>query len=200
MAYSNTWSDIRPLGSAQANTADDEMRTIRLDVHERMDDIVEDWTADPVAIKQDIIGTKAGKTLVVHGSAFVVEPAEANSFNYSDSGTSSIASGAQPIRAWVPLPGGVTITKIEWLYTNGDTAAISLSFCSLDFLAALTTETLNSLAATSSGVNIADTGEIGLAIDANKTYFLKADKSGGAAFGINAVKITYDCPDARATI
>lgn len=200
MTYSNNWSDTRPLGSAQAHTADDEIRDLRLDIHERMDELVEDWTADPVVAKQSAYGTKEGKTLIVHGSAFVIEPSEVNSFNYADSGTSSVSNVAQPMRAWVPLPNGVTITKIEWLVTNGDTAAISLVFGSLEFVQALTVEVLSSLSTTESGVGIVDSGEIGLAVGADKCYFLKADKSGGAAFGINAVRITYDTPDARNTI
>lgn len=50
MAFTNSWSDIIPAGSDPANTADDEMRQTRLDVHERMDTIVGDWTADPLFV------------------------------------------------------------------------------------------------------------------------------------------------------
>ena len=51
MAYSNSWSNIIPVSSDPLNTADDQLRRVRLDVQERMDDIVEDWTADPVVPK-----------------------------------------------------------------------------------------------------------------------------------------------------
>lgn len=48
MAYTNPWSDTDPPGSQNANTVDDEFRQLRLDIHERMDALVEDWTDDPV--------------------------------------------------------------------------------------------------------------------------------------------------------
>jgi hypothetical protein len=51
MPYTNPWSDSDPPGSQAANTADDEFRQLRLDLHERMNDLVEDWTDDPVVLK-----------------------------------------------------------------------------------------------------------------------------------------------------
>lgn len=48
MAFSNPWSNIIPAGSDPANTADDEIRQLRLDIDERMDQIVGAWSADPI--------------------------------------------------------------------------------------------------------------------------------------------------------
>lgn len=48
MPYTNVWSDTIPLGSASANTIDEAVRQVRLDVHERMQGVVQDWEADPV--------------------------------------------------------------------------------------------------------------------------------------------------------
>lgn len=48
MPFSNVWSNIIPAGSDPANTADDELRQLRLDIDERMDTIVGDWSADPL--------------------------------------------------------------------------------------------------------------------------------------------------------
>lgn len=48
MAFTNPWSNIIPAGSDPANTADDEIRQLRLDIDERMDTIVADWSADPI--------------------------------------------------------------------------------------------------------------------------------------------------------
>lgn len=50
MAFSNPWSNIIPAGSDPANTADDELRKLRLDVDERMDTLVGDWSADPIVV------------------------------------------------------------------------------------------------------------------------------------------------------
>jgi len=48
MAHSNAWSNVIPAGGDAANTADDAIRQLRLDIQERMDEVVDDWTADPV--------------------------------------------------------------------------------------------------------------------------------------------------------
>ena len=51
MAYTRPWDDTKPTGAEAANTIDDLMRELKEDIHERMDDIVEDWTDDPVVLK-----------------------------------------------------------------------------------------------------------------------------------------------------
>lgn len=48
MAFTNAWSTVIPAGSAAANTADDQIRQLRLDIQERMNEVVGDWTLDPV--------------------------------------------------------------------------------------------------------------------------------------------------------
>ena len=48
MPFTNAWSDVIPAGSAAANTIDDQIRQLRLDIHERMDSLISDWTADPL--------------------------------------------------------------------------------------------------------------------------------------------------------
>ena len=71
MAYSNAWSNIIPAGSDALNTADDQIRQVRLDVQERMDDIVDDWTADPIVVKSDVIPT-ASLAHVYEGAALSI--------------------------------------------------------------------------------------------------------------------------------
>ena len=55
MAYTNPWTNVFPLGSQQAHTADDEFRKLRLDIFERMNDLVESWEDDPVKLKASAI-------------------------------------------------------------------------------------------------------------------------------------------------
>lgn len=53
MAHTNSWSDNTPLGSDAADTMDNNMRQVRLDVAERMNDILgsNNWrTQDPVTL------------------------------------------------------------------------------------------------------------------------------------------------------
>lgn len=52
MAYTNVpWVNNIPLGGDNLNTADDQFRRLRLDINERQNDIVGDWTVDPVFVK-----------------------------------------------------------------------------------------------------------------------------------------------------
>lgn len=50
MAYSRVWSDTSPSGSALANTIDDEVRNLRVDVRERFDTLIGAgaWATDPI--------------------------------------------------------------------------------------------------------------------------------------------------------
>ncbi len=62
MAYTNAgWPTNIPAGSDALNTADDQIRRLRLDLKERFNDIVDDITTDPVVPKQldvdRVIGT-----------------------------------------------------------------------------------------------------------------------------------------------
>jgi len=59
MAYTRAWSVITPAGSDPLNTADDEIRNLRVDVNDRMDDLVDDWTVDPIVIKNSLSRVKA---------------------------------------------------------------------------------------------------------------------------------------------
>lgn len=53
MPYSVIWNNNTPVnGIDNNNVEDDIVREIRLGIHERMDDIVVDWTADPVVLPQ----------------------------------------------------------------------------------------------------------------------------------------------------
>lgn len=73
MAYDNDWSIIIPAGSDLLSTADDHFRRLRLDIGQRMDDIVDDWTADPVVLSDIDVGTTIGTPIVAvvyTGAAF----------------------------------------------------------------------------------------------------------------------------------
>ncbi|MEK0325478.1 MAG: hypothetical protein QQN63_07220 [Nitrosopumilus sp.] len=51
MAYTNSgWPTNIPAGSDNLNTADDQLRRLRLDLKERFNDIVDDITTDPVVL------------------------------------------------------------------------------------------------------------------------------------------------------
>jgi len=61
MAYTRSWDDTKPTGSEAANTIDDLIRELKEDIHERMDDLVVDWTDDPVVLQAQAASWKGRK-------------------------------------------------------------------------------------------------------------------------------------------
>lgn len=52
MAYSNSWDESAPAGSAAANTLDTIIQSLKLDIRERLQDPFPDWTDDSVDPKR----------------------------------------------------------------------------------------------------------------------------------------------------
>ena len=76
MAHTNSgWPTNIPVSSDPLNTTDDQLRRLRLDLLERFNDIVDDFTADPVVPKQldvsRVIGTP-DLAVVYTGAAFSI--------------------------------------------------------------------------------------------------------------------------------
>jgi len=200
MAKTFEWSELVPLGSEQAATADDHFRRLRLEVRERMSDIVTDWTADPVVLNPSLIAPVNDKKLMIHGSAFVLEAASAH--NYSDTGL-VVPSGSGPARAAVILPAGVLLKRVMWLINNADTAALAVRLASMSFTFGAAVTDHSSMNTVLSGTQILDSealGPISMTISHDRCFFLSADKSGGAEFTIHGVELRYDTPDARNTL
>ena len=61
MAHSNAgWPVNIPVSSDPLNTADDQLRRLRLDLKERFEDIVDDFTADPIVLSVIDVGVVIG--------------------------------------------------------------------------------------------------------------------------------------------
>lgn len=199
MSYTNTWTDNRPLGSGLVSQGDDEFRTLRLDIHERMNSIVKDWTDDPIALKDDLSGAKDGKLMIVPFSAFIGDFADA--IDYSSEGRIIVGSTAAPIFAPLIMAPGSIITKIRWLINNEDTNTVTMKLVSVPFSTAVGTSDVHTITSSSSGVSISDSGIISVTYAASTIYFLKADKeSGGGTYSIYGVEITYNVPNSQVTL
>jgi hypothetical protein len=201
MAYSNTWSTTRPLGSAQANTADDEIRALRLDLQERFNDFVfEDMSVDPLVIKQSSFGGKDDKKIVIPYTSFIIEPSESNAFEYN-TGFVTVNANVQPVKASLLMAIGTTIKRLEWLVSTDDSALLSLRLRSGSFEAPSSVTDDATSSKTSSGQEIVDSGDIGVQVDGQRYFWLEADKqSDTAAFSIWGVRVTYSAADGRSTL
>lgn len=94
MAFTNAWSTVIPAGSAAANTADDQIRQLRLDIQERMNEVVGDWTLDPVI-----------KSPWRHWSLGAPESSSSGTLSWTVDGT---ANGEALI------PGFITVNDLGW--------------------------------------------------------------------------------------
>jgi hypothetical protein len=188
MAKTYPWSTIVPAGSEQASTADDHIRRLRLEIEERMNDIVEDWSADPVALKPFSVGGAAGGKLIVHSSAFIVEPSEDQMAEYGDDNL-QVASGTNPMRAALQLVPGLVINKMRAIVThNGGGSDVIVSLKSLQFSTALATSTICQLQTATDGVQMLDSATL-----APFTHTVTADECLFLVFDISAVLARLHC-------
>jgi hypothetical protein len=129
MAFTNPWSNIIPAGSDPANTADDEIRQLRLDIDERMDQIVPDWSADPLFVLTGIRKT-------IFWTDGIQDPgASDSSLTEGYGGLSLAVPGALTPAAlldsmiWrirIPLPVGATLQLVDArVFRNQAASAIS---------------------------------------------------------------------------
>lgn len=127
MPFTNPWSNIIPAGSDPANTADDELRQLRLDIDERMDTIVPDWSADPLFVLTGIRKT-------IFWTDGTLDPGSGDSSLTKGWGGLSLAiPGALTPAAlldtmiWrtrIPLPVGAILQKVDVRVYRDQAAAV----------------------------------------------------------------------------
>ncbi|KKN23046.1 hypothetical protein LCGC14_0908890 [marine sediment metagenome] len=122
MAHTNAWSNVVPAGSDPLNTADDQIRRLRLDIQERMDEVVDDWTADPVTLSYPL-------GVPLHWSLGMIDRATTtHSVLWGGSGSERVlsptAAGAQYIM-YIPVPmkTGITLASAK-IRIYRDTGAV----------------------------------------------------------------------------
>lgn len=195
MAFTRVWTDNVP-GSSLANTIDTLIGNVRVDVRERFLALFTNITADPPIIKPEILGFKQGKMMLIPGFAFQAE----SGLTLNSAGSISLTSGAEPARAPVILPNGITIKEIKWRLGNGDTAVITAKLRSCGFSSGALPQDDNSQTKATTGDEVITSGALSITPVSTRYYWLEVDKSGGAAFDVFACMIIYDATDARNTL
>ena len=86
MAHTNSgWPVNIPVSSDPLNTADDQLRRLRLDLKERFNDFVDDITADPVVLSDIDVGIVTGTpdlAVVYTGAAFAIPTASTTTIDF----------------------------------------------------------------------------------------------------------------------
>lgn len=92
MAYTNAWTTTNPQGSALASTADDEIRKLRLDMEERITDLLDvvSFSADPLVASRltipDALSTTETHVRYLSHAAFHIVPTVGTGFVYDPEG------------------------------------------------------------------------------------------------------------------
>lgn len=192
MPYTDTWTDNRPPGSEAARNIDDEIRLLRAQIHERMDTLVEDWTADPIVPKAP--GSGADTTRIIPFASFLNDlHSRENDIDYD--GFLFGFVGSVYIAPLGPfIPAGKTVTKIEWLVDRNTASDISLAIRHRAFSTVGAANTDNVISHSGAGPQIVSSGAISIVLDTDSYFYLAVvgNGAGGNSFKIFAARITFE--------
>lgn len=199
MAHTNSWSDTIPLGSTQAKEIDNHIRQARLDIRERMNDFVVDWTADPVVPKGIYGGAVTGKERYFHPTEFKGdEIMDDESGLYVEDRT----SGASQLYAPVQLQAGSTISSLSFIINVNGGGAITgrLSYnvySTTPSTVVVATVTSN----TTTGIQLINPSAFSHVIVTGRVYYLHVTLAGSSVIGsigsrFYGARIVYNCDNA----
>lgn len=198
MAYTNAWVTNVPAGGDPAKTADDHLRRLRLDLDERLSEIFVDFDADPVVLKDAILGKKTSKYLVVPHSAMV------GVNTYITDGTAEVLGSAGPAYLPIILPPGVTIKEIEFRVDRGAAVnvAITMRRRQINAVAAeatFATDIVTAVAGPHVVTTLTADPALAHVVSADFQYYARLDYGGAAAGYFHAMRIKYDTPSSLVT-
>jgi hypothetical protein len=199
MAYTNEWSDASPTGDTPAKQIDDEFRKLRVDIRERMNTLVTDFTADPIELKAESGGAVTDKTMLVPSWAFKSD----NDLTHTSTGVS--VGVDSDLYAPVILPIGATVKAFQAMVIPGlGTMTVRLGYIDHG-LAAPTFITVDSNTSVgSSSIKLISNSDSELAhvvaTDRHYLLWITTDSSTIAPSKIFGVKITYDIDNVSQTI
>jgi hypothetical protein len=206
MAHTNAWNVTDPPGTEQAKNIDDHIRKLRVDIGDRLADIVVDVMADPLKLKADAQDPVIDKILIIPFPDFTANT-DGKETNYLD-GRGFAFTDTGLVMAAVKVPVGCTITKVEVLVDVADAASINWAFYSRPFAAgggrpsSLTAQTtLASGSVVGAGVKIGASGILAQVVASNEMYYISLDGIGAAgnSYDFFGARVTYTSPNATAT-
>jgi hypothetical protein len=135
--YTNPWNLAVPPTTDLAKNIAVDMRAIKQDIQDRMNDqFVVDWSKQPIVPQPQILGNSNGKTIMMAGAQFspnfstsAYGDATKQSVTLNSSGITTIggSSGvtAQPPNLFctLPIPNGVTVISFGFIVTNSNVPA-----------------------------------------------------------------------------
>lgn len=196
--YSNSWSNTIPVDGQQAKLLGSDIRQLRLDLFERMNDqLFVDFTTDPLVLKDAIKGAKTGIVRVIPYCAFLndLHGRENDIVDGSLQGFVSTDLFA-PIASYVPH--GCTITLMEWLVDKGAATSVDCSIKRKPFASSPgASSSINTTNISASGANIVASPTLAHLVDyTGFTYYLQLHGNGSStnAFTVYGARVTFNRP------
>jgi len=200
MGYSRAWSNVTPLGSAPANTIDDEIRNLRQDVQERMDTILGagKWATDPVATLtalKKFVPYSSGKLDTQNLVAGIYTP---DAMNFT-----IVATGNGNAKYFMPIelfPGYTLINVKCYVYISGPAGgSVLMKLSKHDITTAITSVNIVTTGAfnINNSINIVDSGAIAEVIADAYGYYAEIDATyttAGTGIQIKGLELTYNRP------
>ena len=142
MAHTNTWDETDPAATGQLSSGDDAIRQLKLDIRERMNDILDTggkWTDDPIALDLSATGIRTGVVLYYGPTMFRTisnedfnitdlyyeSDDESNKYIYLDLNI-PVGAKIQSVNAMVSRTGSNTITLYLYRRAYDTTPALAL--------------------------------------------------------------------------
>lgn len=191
MGYTNPWSVTVPAGTELANTIDDWLRRLRLDLEERLEDtIFVDMSADPIELIAGIGGNKTGLVQTIPFAAFVGNMYQSIDYDYR-----GYTFDRSQYFAPILLPAGAEITKAEMLLDRQSNVGMTWYIYSRAFEDNPAVQVQEkSVNHTDAGPVISSTGDISITIDPDKYYWIMTPLPATEDVKIYAARITYNLP------
>lgn len=191
MPYTNPWDVTRPPGTTPARNIDDEIRALRLDIEERLEDIlVKDFSEDPLELQDEFEGKFEDKVVLLAHTAFN----GSNTIDWNIDGY--LRFGATAVSAPIVLAPTAVIKKVELLVFRALSGTGTLRLRSREFSAGDST-TVHLTTTLGFSVGAFGIGEISgeVTIASNRMYMVELASSQANAFRIYGARITYDTPN-----
>lgn len=183
------WDETIPQGTALANTIDTIIQQVKAEVRERMNDIVVDWTADPVELKPTAaVGLRTGLQFTVSGLSAVAQTGSNPTYG---EGFCLVYNGGVSFIG-LPLQKGWQVLSIEVLTNNNTVPDLTIQLRRADF-SETPTSSLWATAHNTTGLSqISQMLSSPIDIDEIKYWYVKFSSSAALAYTVYGVRITYD--------
>lgn len=201
MAYSTVWDSNRPAGSTAAKQIDDEIRLVRGQLEERLEDVlITDITADPWVLKDAVKGKNDDLVKLIPFSAFA-SPRPDVDLQFSGVDNYVWGNDRNAHTAPIDIPAGCVVTQIDIRLQRFFVTSMDIGFYKQSFESGAGTQTAiaRSSAATpsDSAISIFQFTDLNETIDTNSYYWISLKGIGSiagshASYKLYGAKITFN--------